>query len=71
MQGFSALVDHAGSTTGLVHENVGQTNECYIAAMNSIKSGMLIKKAAEKHGVLTTNLQDQMHERVINGEAWA
>lgn len=37
------------------------------AAMTAVKDGMLVKKAAEEHGVPTTTLRDQIRGSVVLG----
>ena len=38
-----------------------------VAAMNAVKNGMPIKRAAEEHGVPTTTLWDRMRGSVVHG----
>ena len=38
-----------------------------VAAMNAVKNGIPIKRAAEEHGVPTTTLWDRMRGSVVHG----
>ena len=43
------------------------TDEQMVAAITAVKNGMLIKRAAEEHGVPTTTLRDRINGSVVHG----